>query len=135
MIDAMMRRHEAVQSYLKRIWCSCDYDTDSEDEEVEAALSYEDHPGSSSTRQEIYSQNSDFNRDRLGSRLSNTSTKHSTYNDSSNHLGDFFVPEENKRRKESVTFSDNLSNYSEGSYRNSLSRKNSYRERTESARL
>ena len=115
---AITRRHKAVQEYLKRVWCTCDFDTDSEgDEDDDESVRKPNTP-----REELYSKSSDFNEDHSRAGIFRASSRKKRSPREQRHSGsDYYIPEENKRRKESASLadvshlSDNVSHLSAGS--------------------
>ena len=125
MCDAIERRQKAVHKYLHKIWCTCDYDTESgEDDEQSPDDPSRRRPNS--PREELYSKSNDFNEDhsRAGVFRASSRKKRGAKREQRLSSSDYYAPEENKRRKESTSFADvshdNVSHLSVASANESL---------------
>lgn len=117
-----------MQSYLHKVWCTCDYDTDSEDGEDDESLAESVKPPNT-PREELYSKSSDYNEDHSRAGVFRASTRRKKANREQRlSASELYIPEENKRRKESASLSiadgshlsDNISRLSATSANESL---------------
>ena len=109
MTDAIDRRQKAVKKYLHKVWCTCDHDTESEDDDDDAFLA--DH--TNSPREELHGKSSDLNEDHSRAGVFRASGRRKRNRDHRLSSSDYYIPEENKRRKESASLADGGSHLSD----------------------